>query len=583
MNIRQLVIKNFRGFVDLIIKPNGHVVLLGEPGAGRSDILHALSRVLDSNTIRSLSSTELDFYNKDIGKNIEIEVTLGALGSDIEQDFFDHLEIWDLVSDQLLEESTTSDDALGQDQVWVLRLKYQCQWLSEQERCDEFVYYPKDYISDSGEFPRVKLSDIERLKFIRLNYDSGKILDLGTRGSFRKIIEHSAGGDFAVAIAQYVQEVSNAAAKFTTFNQVKNALDDLITPLHDILGVEEGDINNIIGFSPEGGSPSGLLRSLAPSIDLGDEAGALPAWRRGSTISTFFRIAESLALSEKGQNIIAIDDLGDGLDPASAAHFSQVIRNNAGQAWITTRAASVAELFRPEEIVRLGHATDGTRQVWLGHKPTSKSEAVAAKHWLKNLLPVLCYRTVIIVEGPKDIAAFHALAIHLSNESARLLPAVYGIAFVSAGATGAGGYANVIKLAIAARNMGLHTVGIIDGDMAAESKQFLVEHANDIDAAIRLPDNTAIELALVNGMDDDILRQVLVDISTAATWVPTPDLSGYSGKRLISLAIDLIKKHDLHAAFIDAIPSDHLPQLAVTIFDRAVLAARKREVGVIQL
>ena len=52
MYIRQLSIRNFRGFSDIPLKPSGNVVLMGEPGAGRSDLINAISRILDSGVIR---------------------------------------------------------------------------------------------------------------------------------------------------------------------------------------------------------------------------------------------------------------------------------------------------------------------------------------------------------------------------------------------------------------------------------------------------------------------------------------------------------------------------------------------------
>ena len=143
MYIRKLTISHFRGFANLTLKPRRHVVLMGEPGAGRSDIINAISRVLDSDVIRARMTTELDFHQRNITEPIEIEVDIGNLGSDLEQHFLDYLEVWDLGTDQLLEEGEAPEDIAGENQEWVLRLAYQGQWLTDQERCEEWVYYPK--------------------------------------------------------------------------------------------------------------------------------------------------------------------------------------------------------------------------------------------------------------------------------------------------------------------------------------------------------------------------------------------------------------------------------------------------------
>ncbi|MEE8548818.1 MAG: ATP-binding protein [Alphaproteobacteria bacterium] len=52
MRVRRLRINNFRGFEQLELKPRGHVLLLGQPGAGRSDLVDALWRVLSTESAR---------------------------------------------------------------------------------------------------------------------------------------------------------------------------------------------------------------------------------------------------------------------------------------------------------------------------------------------------------------------------------------------------------------------------------------------------------------------------------------------------------------------------------------------------
>lgn len=583
MYIRQLTVHHFRGFSNLMIKPKRHVVLMGEPGAGRSDVINAISRVLDSNVIRTGTTTELDFHQRNVAEPIEIEVTIGGLGADLEQHFLDYLEVWNLETDQLLEECEAPEDVNGENQEWVLRLAYRGQWLIEQERCEEWIYYPKHSDSASQSFRRISLTDIERLGFSHLSYDSGKILDLGTRGTFRKIVEQSSGGDFAAALAQYVQEVADAAARFTTSNQVKLALGEVITSLHEILRIQPTDISQHVEFSPEGGSPSGLLRSLGPTIDLGGGGGMLPAWRQGSTIGALFRLAESLALSAGSENIVAIDDLGNGMDSASATHFGAIIRSTAGQAWITTRLPSVAEIFEPVEVIRLGRALDGTRFAYQGSTPTTKSEAIAAKHWHRNLLPVFSYHSVIVGEGPHDLSALHALAIRLCNEGGNCLPAAHSIAIISAGATGSGGYASVLRLTAAAREMGLCAVGVVDGDTSPETKAFLEGHADDANAVIRLPDNTAIEYAIVHDVPNPSIRQALSDVSTALKLPAIPNLNKMPTNELETQTIAFIKRNALHAAFVEALPFENLPPLAKILLEKAVLAAREQLTGVIQL
>ena len=387
MQVKELNLKHYRGFPELHIRPKGHVVVMGEPGAGRSDLIEALARVLNADTRATGITTELDFYNRDTSQPIEVALTIGELGMVLEQDFLDYLELWDNTEDRLLPETDNLENIDQERYEWVLRLEYRAKWLHDEERCEEWVFYSKDSDPTSDSFPRVRRRDIEKLGFNLLRWGGGRILDLSPRSPFRRVIERAGGNDFATALAQYVQDVGQAAGRFTGSGQIREALSDVVTPISDLLRIPPTDVSQIFNFVPEGGSSSGLLRSLGPSMDFDDGAGDLPAWRRGSTTASLFRIAQVLALSSGGGQILAVDDLGDGLDAASAAHLTTVIRRSAGQAWVTTRISAVAEVFVPQEVVRLGRDTDGARFVRQGKHPETKAENVAAKHWHRNLLP----------------------------------------------------------------------------------------------------------------------------------------------------------------------------------------------------
>ncbi len=546
---------------------------MGEPGAERTDLIEALARVLDSDARATGTTTEIDFHNRITTRPIRIGVTLGGLGEQLEQDFLDHLELWDRCEGRLLPEIEDIEE-VDQDRFeWVLRLEYWARWILEEERCEEWIFYPKESDPTSDSFLHIRRRDVERLGFNRLRWSEGRILDLGPRGAFRRVIDRAGGDDFATAIAQYVQAVVQAAGQFTGSDQINEALEDVVTPLRDLLGLSTTDVSQLFQFAPEDGSPSGLLRSLGPSLDLGDGAGSLPAWRRGSTAASLFRIAEALALSSGAGPVLAVDDLGDGLDAASSAHMTAVIRRLAGQAWVTTRVSAVAEVFDPQEVVRLGRDGNGERFVRQGRRPTTKAENVAAKHWHRNLLPALSYRSVVIVEGPNDFAALHNLALRMSAEQGLALPATRGVSIVNAGSGGSGGYAAVLKLADAARDIGLRAVAVVDGDTRREVQQYLQTHGNSADAVVRLPDDFAIEAAIVNGVPEGILIQALKDVAAAAGLAEPRNLDVLTRSEITETAIRFIKSNSLHGPFIDSLPSDNLPAVAVQLLEDAVAVA----------
>lgn len=582
MHVTELVISHFRNLPSLRIRPRGHVVLVGEPRVGRSNVLEALRRVLDADWARGQSVSELDFYRGDVTRPIEITATLGGLDPQFEQRFLDHLELWDTATGTLVVEHAAPGDIEAERYQWVLRLSFRAEWVPADGRSEERHYYPKLSAPDEDYFVNARRADVEALGFAIL-LPQGRVLDLGSRGAFRSLVERAEGGDFADAVAAYVEAVGSGGAGFTQSNQVQRALGEVFSPLARLLRLPTPDPVGTLQFIPEGGSASGLLRSLSPSIDLGDGDGDLPVWRRGSTFIALLRLAEALVDTRAQDAVLAVDDLGDGLDAGSAAHIADCLRRGAGQAWITTRLPAVAEVFDEPEIIRLGRDPAGTLRVYEGQRPQTKAESVAAKHWHRNLLPALSYRAVLVVEGPNDFAALHTLALRRSTELGQPLPAADGASMISAGMSGSGGYANVLKLAQAARLMGLRAVAIVDGDDDEAAQHYLGENLDLASVVIRLPDTMAIEAALVRGLPDEVLKQAIDDVAQGAT-VPLPNgFDQFEGNELRRRSIQFIKTNSLHSSFVDALPIDHLPELAITMLDRGVAAVGDDSSGLIQL
>ena len=77
MRILRLHVRRFRGFDDLTITPQKHLVLMGEPGAGRSDLVEGLRRVLAPDSTRFPLSEPTDFHVNDLTTRAEIEAYLG--------------------------------------------------------------------------------------------------------------------------------------------------------------------------------------------------------------------------------------------------------------------------------------------------------------------------------------------------------------------------------------------------------------------------------------------------------------------------------------------------------------------------
>ena len=547
-------------------------------------MVEALAQILTFYRGRHRDITELDFHKADTSSPIRITLTVGDLDRQLQQDFFDHLEVWDEVNGHLVEET---DDAREIDSVecsWVVRIAYEARWCAARKCADDQVFLPKQSDPATGHFARASRPNLESLKFRLLRPRGERPLDMGPRSDFREVVDRVEADemDFATAIGDYVEEVGQAAKHLYCADQMQAALAEVLAPLRVLLGAHD-DGEQSVGFMPDNGSTSGLLRSLGATFDFGDGAGSLPLRRQGQSLESVLKVAEVVAAVAQSEPILAIDDLGDGMDTAAAAHVAAELRNRAGQVWITTRHAAVAEVFEPREVIRLGRKTDGSAFVRLGKRPAGKADSIVHRHWYRSILPALSYRAVVVVEGPDDFSALRALALRLLRDHGEPLPATRRVAFINSGAAGDGGYSSALKLCREARLMGLRAVAAIDGDKAASAKRFVESDRERADAVVRLPEGKAIEAAIIEGVTDDMLVRALQELTDAAGIDLPPAVTGAVGSALRTNATKFIKRNSLHGPLIDSLPPDQFPVLGRRYLNALMDAATGKREGFIQL
>lgn len=567
MQIRQIDIQNFRGFRSLRIKLKSHVLLVGEPRAGRSDLVEALTRVFDPSITRATLTEDLDFYNQETAKRAEVEVVLGDLGEQLEQRFIDQIEFWDMSKEELLPPVAPGEGERFGHYERVVRLCYRAEWQEDEKLAEHWVDFPKFSDPDTDDFRRVRRVDREAFPFHRLDASSMPLM-LAPRSPFRSIVSLSDGTDFPKALERMLDELRTGSEEFTANTQVKTALQAVLRDVALPLGVKDTVHNDIVKFVPDGGSLPALLRSFRATIDLGDEAGELPLQRHGSTSRTLIAVGEALAAIYSGSAVVVVDDFGEGMDAASAKFAAQALRAAASQSWVSTRRPSVAEAFRMSEFIRLTRSSSGERSAFQGTEPTTKAERLAARHLELQLLPAVAARALIIVEGPHDHAAYHALATRLFDKEGLPPPGAHGVHLIHAAAADSGGGSSAIhRLAATARTLGLRVVIVIDHD--GDSCQANIELQRCLasaDAVVRLPPKIAVELALVKEIDDSILRDTLDDLIDAF------DLKKYeankTGANLEDLAVYLLKRPGgLHAEFVEALPLECVPPIARQVLE----------------
>ena len=582
MQIRQVDIRHFRGFSSLHIKPSGHVLVVGEPRAGRSDLVEALTRVFDPDSTRATLTDDLDFFNRDTGTRAEVEIVLGDLGDELEQRFFDQIELWDASSQTLLPPAAPGEEAPS-DCERVVRLCYRAEWQEDEQLADHWVDFPKFSDPDTGDYRRVRRIDLAALPFQRVD-SSGTPLRLTSRSPFRRIVSMSEGDDFPQALDRMIEELRAGSGEFTASAQVKTALQAVFRDVAGPLGVGDTAPDDIVKFVPDGGSLPSLLRSFSPTVDLGDGAGQLPLQRHGSTSGALIAAGEALAAMHNGASVIVVDDFGEGIDAASAKFAAQALRAAASQAWVSTRRSSVAEAFRTSEIVRLTRSASAQRSVFQGTEPSTRAERLAARHLALQLLPAVAARALVIVEGPHDHAAYQTLATRLFEDEGVPPPGAHGVHLIHAGAAdSAGGSSAIPRLANAARALGLRVVNVIDHDgdtpQAAAELQMNLDSA---DAVVRLPPRVAVERALVSGLDTATLRGALIDLKRAFDL--QIDIDSAADADLPDLAVKALKSSGgLHAEFVGALPSGCIPGIARRVIETSLECALGAKEGHQQL
>jgi len=543
LRIERIKINGFRGFDLLTVVTRGHALFVGPPGCGRSDIVDAVSRVLDPDSTRATVSDDLDFHNRDTSTPMEIELVLGQLGDLLEQRFLGHTEPWDQTQADVVSDLA---DALGSVQrPRVLRIAYRATWLPHEERVETIVYFSKGADPDHGHFQRV--TRLDRLEFPYLRVETrGQPLSLAEQSNFRRLIEQSTADDLAATLKSVEVAVDDVGRILASSEQVREAVRAAVTPVHLLLGLPDHP-EDAIRFPPGGGSVSGLLRSLGAELNL--EASKLPVNRLGSTARAILVTAQALAFVEASDGIVAVDDLGEDLDSSAGRHVAGLLAGRAAQVWASTRLPAVASAFDLADVVRL-HAEAGFRAAHQLPSIPDRTDRLTMRHLGSQLIGVSDCVTVAVTEGQDDLVTLEvASQMMLRLRGERVLSAGR-VGVVQPGAlAGGGGKSETVRLAEVAKQLGFRTVIVLDGDTSTGDVEKAVGAA---DAVVRLPEGHAIETLLIAGVDADDAYKVLQRLVTTFQLAVSFPVGTPSASELRHLAIEVLKKRGqgLHAQYL---------------------------------
>ena len=580
--IRRISLRHFRGFENFETRIPGHAVLVGEPGAGRSDLIEGIVRVLDGDYWRSRRADELDFYDLDTSQPAEVEVVVGGLSTPAEDALIHQLEFWVGGTGTLISELEDANLLDRKTHEPVVRLTYRLE-IGEDGRLDETVFWPK--LSPAGKEPRlVRVTDRAYLPFLWQRGGSGRTIDLTGRSEFRELVDSQTGEPFEDAVKKFLAEVSTAAGAFSEQERVAAALDELLEGVRPIRRFDPDKAgSDTLRFLPDGGATSGLLRSLAAALTLRQGPALLPAARHGSSANAALRGGLILAGAKRLPGaIVAVDELSADLDPALAGYLARQLHSTAGQLLMSAHSSGVAQAFEVEEIVRL-HWRDGKRQVALGRRPTSHEDRIAQRYFAWQILPALSASAIVVVEGEHDRLAIDALVQRTTGLGGPSLDAA-AIEIVESNGTG-----ESAKVAEQSHALGIYTIVLFDNDGAKDAAipGYVGSALANADVVLRLPFRTGIEKVLVTDVSDAELVRVLGQLLKAIPGLVLPtDWETKTGKDLRRVAIDMLhgEKGALHAAFVRELEPPQIGKLALDLLARLhEIATKQAKTGLVGL
>lgn len=566
MRIARLEIVRFRGFESLVLVPRDNVLVVGEPRAGRSDLIAAVRRVLDPRAVQARPS-EWDVFRPlpESGDHdgaapplTSIEVSLMDLSEEVEQDLDERLELLSAQTGEVPDTSDVAEAELG------IRLAYCLRYDPAEQQLEHWLEYPK-----SG----FRVPRLEREALRGFFLERNPPLQLRAEGALRRLASEPDPGAFNATLQAFAREIATATDTLAGSAEVQAALKLIVNKgPKRLLELDETDPTSAIGFTAEDGSMTALLRAIQPTLELNTKAGMLPLSNHGSTTAAVLATAEAAAAAQADHATVLADDFGDELDAAATEYLAARLRRRAGQLWLTSRRPEVIAAFDATEIVRLTLHT-GVRKHFQLAESADRKERVRRRHLSTLLAPAMSAETVVLLEGPHDFETYSALDRRRFLELNKIPLAALGMRFVAASAAGGeGGKSELPKLARLATDVGLAVRVVLDHDKPGTDEALIDELRTTAELIVRLPERTAVERAIVDGLAPDVLRPVLETLSAAHVLGLTVDDIDDDGLPLACIKA-LKQKGGLHRLFIDLLPRETVPELANNVLLRLLRSA----------
>ena len=427
MQVRRLIIRNFRGIAEGAVDFAGHTLLVGGNNIGKSTVCEALDLVLGPERVsRRPVVDEHDFhrgrYLDDEGKPVEIEIraVLTGLSAEAEKRFFRHLRRWSEESRAFADEGDTgpeAGDAPGT--VWALPVVFIGRYDPEEDDFvgNTFFDHPQETLDEESDTPEARLGAGRKLfarehkrlcgfLFLRALRTGSRALSL-QRGSLLDTVLRLPGNGLAEMWQDTLKRLRELDPAIGEIEQLKGISSELRTRMAQFVNLSPGD--DATGFFASDLTREHLRDVVRLFISAEPSPYLLPFQRLGTgslNLLVFALLTFIAELKDRQAVIFAMEEPEIALPPHTQRRVTRFVLSQMGQAIVTSHSPYVIEQFQPQQIVVLNRGEQGKLSGTPIELQGMKPKVFARER--RQLAEAMLARAVLVVEGATEVAIFPA-------------------------------------------------------------------------------------------------------------------------------------------------------------------------------